>query len=192
VSDRETALNFWAMERRQICWAHLLRKFVSFSERDGPGGKFGRELLGYAGIIFDYWHQYRDGTLKRETFLAWMAPVRQQVETLLERAAKSSVKHIAGSCENVLAPRAALWRFVDERDIEPTNNHAERELRAFVLWRKRSFGSQSERGNHFAERLMTVAHTARKQDKDVLELLTECCVACVDGGQPPSLFASAA
>ena len=33
VSDRATALGFWAMERRQICWAHLLRKAVSFSER---------------------------------------------------------------------------------------------------------------------------------------------------------------
>src|SRR5438128_1359337 len=38
VSDRATALTFWAMEARQICWAHLLRKFVSFSERDGPAG----------------------------------------------------------------------------------------------------------------------------------------------------------
>ena len=38
VSDRASALNFWAMKRRQICWAHLLRKFVSFSERDGPAG----------------------------------------------------------------------------------------------------------------------------------------------------------
>lgn len=50
--------------------------------------------------------------------------------------------------------------------VEPTDNHAERELRAFVLWRKRSFGTQSERGNRFAERLMTVAHTARKQGKN--------------------------
>ena len=192
VSDRATALNFWAMERRQICWAHLLRKFISFSERDGPGGKLGRELLGYTGIIFDYWHQYRDGTLNRETFLAWMTPVRQQFEALLERAVKSGAEHVAGSCEDMLAHRAALWTFVDERDVEPTNNHAERELRAFVLWRKRCYGSQSERGNHFAERLMTVAHTARKQDKNVLEFLTECCVAHVDGGQPPSLFARAA
>ena len=39
VSDRATALNFWAIERRQICWAHLIRKFVSFSERDGPAKK---------------------------------------------------------------------------------------------------------------------------------------------------------
>ena len=42
VSDRATALGFWAMERRQICWAHLLRKAVSFSERDGPSAAFGR------------------------------------------------------------------------------------------------------------------------------------------------------
>src|SRR5258706_87360 len=46
VSDRATALNFWAMKLRQICWAHLLRKAVSFSERDGPAGTYGRELLG--------------------------------------------------------------------------------------------------------------------------------------------------
>jgi hypothetical protein len=41
-------------------------------------------------------------------------------------------------------------------------NHAERELHQFVMWRKRSFGTQSDRGNLFAERVMTVSHTARK------------------------------
>ena len=30
MSDRATALNFWAMRRRQVCWAHLIRKFVAF------------------------------------------------------------------------------------------------------------------------------------------------------------------
>jgi Transposase IS66 family len=30
VSDRAKALNFWAMAQRQICWAHLLRKFIAF------------------------------------------------------------------------------------------------------------------------------------------------------------------
>jgi transposase len=188
VSDRATALGFWAMERRQICWAHLLRKFVSFAERDGPAGTFGRELLDYTGIIFEYWHDYRDGKLCRETFRAWMIPVREQVEALLERAAASGPTPLAGSCADMLAHRAALWTFVDQIGVEPTNNHAERELRGFVLWRKRSFGSQSERGNRFAERLMTIAHTARKQKKNVLEFLTACCVARVDGGHIPSLF----
>lgn len=192
VSDRATALNFWVMERRQICWAHLLRKFVSFSERDGPAGVLGGELLEYTGIMFDYWHAHRDGRLTREELRARMAPVREHFEALLERASASDIAPLAGSCEDILAHRAALWTFVDESGVEPTNNHAERELREFVLWRKKSYGSQSERGNRFAERLMTVAHTAKKQKKNVLEFLTECCVAHVDGGQAPSLFAAEA
>lgn len=188
VSDRGTALGFWAMARRQICWAHLIRKFISFAERDGPAGRFGRDLLDYAGIIFVYWNDYRASRLDRETFRLWMAPVRTQVEAVLERAAASGIAQLAGSCADMLAHREALWTFVDEVGVEPTNNHAERELRGFVLWRKQSFGTQSERGNRFAERLMTITHTARKQSKNVLEFLTACCVAHVDGGEAPSLF----
>lgn len=189
VSDRATALNFWAMARRQICWAHLLRKFVSFAERDGPADQFGRQLLEYTGIVFEYWTDYRDGTISRDVLRAWMAPLRQQFEDLLERVVAADIAGVSGSCADMLKHREALWTFVDREGVEPTNNHAERELRAFVLWRKRSFGTQSERGNRFAERLMTVAHTARKQAKNVLELLTECCVAQRDGGAYPTLIA---
>jgi transposase len=88
----------------------------------------------------------------------------------------------------MLEHRQALWTFVAHADVEPTNNHAEREIRAFVLWRKRSYGTQSERGNVFAERVMTVAHTARKQNKNVLAFLTACCRARAGSGSLPSLF----
>ncbi|MEN8377090.1 MAG: IS66 family transposase, partial [Gemmatimonadota bacterium] len=192
VSDRATALNFWAMERRQVCWAHLLRRFISFSERDGPAKRIGRELLDYTGLVFEYWHAYKDGTISKATFLAWMIPVRAGIEDVLERAVAANIKRLSGSCKNLLEHRLALWTFVDHDGVEPTNNHAERELRAFVLWRKRSFGSQSERGNLFAERLMSVAHTARKQHRDVLAFLTDCCEAYQSGTQPPSLFAEPA
>jgi len=187
VSDRARALGFWAMERRQICWAHLLRKFTSFAERDGPAGVFGRELLDYTGLMFEYWHAYRDGMLDERTFRAWMRPVREQMEALLERAVAAKLTRLSGSCADILAHRDALWTFLDHKDVEPTNNHAERELRAFVLWRKRSFGTQSESGNLFAERVMTVAHTARKQCKDILAFLTACCQASASG-PAPSLF----
>jgi transposase len=192
VSDRAKALCFWAMERRQICWAHLLRKFVAFSERAGPSAAFGRELLDYTGILFEYWHDYKAGKLDRATFRAWIAPVRAQVEDLLARVVASNIDGTSGSCADILAHKAALWTFVDRDGVEPTNNHAERELRAFVLWRKRSFGAQSDRGNLFAERVMTVAHTARKQGKDVLTFLTSCCDAHLAGARAPSLFAAAA
>jgi transposase len=188
VSDRATALNFWAMEKRQICWAHLLRKAVSFSERDGPAGAFGRELLDYIGILFDYWHQREAGQLSRAQLRERMAPVQLRVEALLEWGKGAKLRHVSGSCADILNHRAALWTFVEKEGVEPTNNHAERELRAFVLWRKRSFGTQSQRGNLFAERLMTVAHTARKQKQNVLEFLMACCAATRSGSPTPSLF----
>lgn len=187
VSDRATALNFWAMARRQICWSHLIRKFISFSERDGPAAALGKELLDYTGVMFDYWHDYKAGKLNREKFVAWMAPLQQQFEAVLARAVAAEIKDMSGSCRNMLAHKQALWTFVKQRGVEPTNNHAEQELRAFVLWRRRSFGTQSQRGNLFAERLMTIAHTARKQNKNVLAFLTACCQAQT-GSPAPSLF----
>ena len=40
----------------------------------------------------------------------------------------------------------SLWTFLEEDGIEPTNNRAERALRFGVLWRKRSKGTQSDKG----------------------------------------------
>jgi transposase len=191
VSDRAKVFTFWAMKRRQVCWAHLIRKFISFSERDGPSGAFGRELLDYTGVLFEYWHDYQAGKLSREQLVAWMAPVREQVEATLARAVAADIQGLSGSCADMLAHQEALWTFVERSGVEPTNNHAERELRAFVLWRKRSFGTQSDRGNLFAERLMTVAHTARKQNRNVLFFLAACCEAGPNRPMP-SLFDAAA
>jgi transposase len=190
VSDRATALKFWAMKRRQICWAHLLRKFVSFSQRDGPAGHIGAELLDYTSILFDYWSTFREGRLSRAELIARMAPVRLHVEALLERAVAKGIKGLSGSCEDILEHREALWTFVERAGVEPTNNHAEREIRAFVLWRRRSFGSQSERGDRFAERMMTIAHTARKQGRSVLDFLVACCTPRSEGAPAPSLLAA--
>ena len=176
------------MEQRQICWAHLLRKFVSFSERTERAGEVGRELLDYSRILFEYWHDLKAGKVSRADFRKLMAPLRPQVELALERAAAARIDEVSGSCADILEHRAALWTFVEHEGVEPTNNHAEQQLRPFVLWRKRSYGTQSERGNLFAERLMTVAHTARKQGKNVLSFLTECCTAARTGVPPPSLF----
>jgi len=189
VSDRASALKFWAMKRRQVCWAHLARKFVSFSERDGPAGKLGDELLEYTGLLFEYWSQLRRGRLSRATFVERMAPVRRQFEAVLQKAVAAKIRRVSGSCADILEHREALWTFVERAGVEPTNNHAERELRGIVLWRRRSFGSQSERGDAFAARMMTIAQTARKQGREVLDFLEQCCAPRPDGAPAPSLLA---
>ena len=90
----------------------------------------------------------------------------------------------------MLAHRDALWTFVSHEGVEPTNNHAELELRDFVLWRRRSFGTRSERGDRFAERVMTVVRTARKQGLDVLDFLVRSITASIDNATAPTLLAA--
>jgi hypothetical protein len=41
----------------------------------------------------------------------------------------------------------SLWVFLTQCGVEPTNNRAERALRFGVLWRKRSLGTASTKGN---------------------------------------------
>ena len=83
---------------------------------------------------------------------------------------------------------AALWTFVWETGVEPTNNSAERPLRRAVLWRRRSFGTQSEAGSQFVERILTAITTLRQQRRDVLDYLTAACTAAICKYPAPSLL----
>jgi transposase len=187
VSDRATVFSFWSMAQRQICHAHLLRKFVAFSERNGTAGALGRELLECTALMFEYWHGFKDGLLTRQELQFWLRPLQRDIERLLERGEKANIERLSGACADVLAHRNALWTFVTHEGVEPTNNHGELELRDFVLWRKRSFGSQSERGERFAERMMTAVRTARKQGKDVLDFMVGSLTAYICNTTAPRL-----
>lgn len=188
VSDRATVFLPFPMGRRQICWAHLLRKFVEFSERQGPSGKLGKELVDGTLLMFEYWHQFQDGRLGRNAFQRQMLPLQKQIEACLRKAAQSAIKEMSGSCEDILGHQEALWTFVTVAGVPPTNNHAERELRRFVMWRKRCFGAQSKRGNAFAASIMSVARTARKQGRNLFRFLMHCLTAFFEKRPAPSIF----
>ena len=72
----------------------------------------------------------------------------------------------------------------------PTNNVGERALRPVVLWRKGSFGSDSEAGCRFAEWLLTVVASCHQQGRPLLEFLVAAGKAPLQGTAPPSLLAN--
>jgi len=43
--------------------------------------------------------------------------------------------------ERLLGEMDALWLFLEEEGVEPTNNFGERALHFGVIWRKRSYGT---------------------------------------------------
>jgi transposase len=187
-SDRYSAYNWLDPLKRQVCWAHLKRDFQALVERGGESKTIGRLLLAQVKQMFAGWQRVRDGTFTRADFQAAMQPIRKEVSALLHVG--TFVKHVITrrTCRNILKVEPALWTFVDQEGVEPTNNAAERALRRGVIWRRRSFGTQSENGSRFVERILTVVTSLRQQKRDVLDYLTEACKARTRGSFPPSLL----
>jgi hypothetical protein len=192
VSDRWSAYSFIDAARRQLCWAHLLRDFEWIAEFGAKATATGKALVERAKLMFQWWHEFKAGSLSRSGFQQRMVPLITRVEALLAEGAASGHRKTAGRCRKILELRPALWTFVRCEGVEPTNNAAERALRPAVLWRKGSFGSASERGSRFVERMLTVAATCRQQGRNVLDYLVAACEAQARGEPAPSLLPSAA
>ena len=192
VSDRWSAYNWLDPVRRQLCWAHLMRDFFKISERSGEAGKIGTQLLEQPQKMFGQWHKMRDGPLDRRAFQVSVQPIREAIEALLGQGAVCEHAKTQHPCKRIVKRKAALWTFVDEPGVDPTNNAAERAVRPAVLWRKQSFGTQSERGSEFVERMLTVCGTCKLQGRNVLEYLVQAIEASLLGQGAQSLLPSEA
>jgi transposase len=186
VSDRWNGYNRFG-GLRQICWAHLKRDFTAVSEAKGRLGDVGTRLHELAKLILQLRRRVRDGTLLWKTFQNRMPELMAEVEELLEEGA-SGEGPLAGKCGKIFQARKHLWTFVQYEMVEPTNNHAERMVRQGVLWRKMSFGTQSERGARYVERVLTVCATCRLRSRSVIEFLRQACHCHRQNLKAPSLI----
>ncbi len=79
-----------------------------------------------------------------------------------------------------------MWLFTERDDLTPTNNMAERDLRPFVLRKRKTFFTQSWRGDRFVERISTAVQSCRKQGRNVFDLIVSTIAASADSR--PSLL----
>jgi hypothetical protein len=100
-------------------------------------------------------------------------------------AGSPSLKRFA---QTLLRKAQNLWVFVTRDGVEPTNNQAERDLRGIVITRRISYGSKSERGDRFIERINSVVTTLKRQGKKCLDYLTEALGALKTGSSAPTIF----
>jgi transposase len=187
-TDRWRVYDRLPVERRQVCWAHLKRDFQRCVDRGGAAAAVGRSGLRIVAALFRCWHRPRDGPRDRDDLLAEVTPLVCRLQRVLTTGQRCADGPVATFCGNLLELWPALWLFVLEEGVEPTNNHAERLLRRGVLWRKRSFGSQSAAGCRFVERMLTVVQTLRLQQRSVLVYLHDAISAYREALPAPQLL----
>jgi transposase len=187
-SDRWWAYSALEPERRQLCWAHLVRDFTAHSEGVAAQKEFGAACLKIAGELFAAWEQCR-WDADRARLGERIGPLKKELRVLLEQAACKSARNRRHRtfAKNLLKLWPALWTFSEIDGVEPTNNHAERGLRGAVIYRKLSLGSQSAKGERTIERLLSASVTCRLQGRSLFAYLSEVFAARIRGDPVPLL-----
>ncbi|QAT84888.1 IS66 family transposase [Corallococcus interemptor] len=188
TTDRWSGYDWYDKGLRQLCWSHLTRDFQGFIDRGGEGGRLGTRLMRERNRFFKWWHRVRDGTLAQSDFEQRMKKVRRTVGRRLRQAEARAEKKTAGMAREILQLEECLWTFVDVPGIEPTNNFGEQCIRHAVMYRKTSFGTQGPEGSRFIERIFTAVSTLKRQERGVLDFLTDTLRTHRRGLPPPSLL----
>lgn len=164
VSDGYRLYTDW-VGLRQTCLAHLIREAKKLSEsKNVEIAKFGASAL---------------AELRRLCHMAHAPPTIGEWRAFYARFIKLITRHHGRKDEagrfaaRLLREVDSLWLFLEKGGVSPTNNHAERMLRFAVCWRKRSYGSVTEKGHRWAERILSLRQTCRLRTKRTFPVLVE-------------------
>ena len=175
VSDNFRVYQNW-IKKRQNCLAHFIRKARALSESDDAHiSGFGGQMLTHLQLLCHF-AKAPPSARKWKNFYK---------RFLLLLMTHDDEKNQAGQLARSLAAEMdSLWVFLDEHGVEPTNNRAERALRFGVIWRKRCFGCQSDKGARWVERILSLKETCRLKAKASFPVLVDLVRAYFKEQQP--------
>jgi transposase len=175
VSDGYLVYQHW-QGLRQSCLAHLIRTAQGLTESLEAGiARFG------VRVHAELQRLCHMGT-ERPTVGQWRAWYARFSQLLNRHAIREDN---AGRFARRLAREGeSLWVFLDIQGVEATNNIAERAHRCGVLWRKRSQGTCSEKGNRWVERVLSLRHTCRIRGRPAFPILVDAVSCLFNGGMP--------
>jgi hypothetical protein len=168
--------------KKQKCLTHLLREFKESAEKSPAfaGGLFypkAKRLVKEMLLLKGRWDQMSDNrytsrVCRLETRLDQLADASYE-EPNEKRIARRMAKH-----------RKELTAFLWEKDLDGTNNAAERAIRPMVVARKISGGSRSDKGAGAFAKLASLLRTASQQGKNLLGTIKGMLMAAWETGNP--------
>jgi transposase len=189
VSDRYAVYLYIDDSQRQVCLAHVLRDFTALGERGGTPGRLGRKLRRELSTVISTLNQPGRDHTDLATLTADLQPRRERIGDLLAQGARSRDAKTSRFCTGLLEHEQALWTFTRLPGVPATNNAAERALRHAVMWRKTSYGTQTDHGDRLVERLLTIRETCRLQGRRLHDFLATAITADLHGHPIPALLA---
>lgn len=188
ISDDFSVYNGYPVGGQQKCLAHLRRHFQRLSKTKGLYNEQIAEtfisLIDEAFQQHRLWRKYQDGISYRHWAQDFSMRVKLEIENWFQLAG-----HEAGKLLRSLRDKAQQWwYFLENPEVPPDNNLAERCLRVAVTKRKVSGGSRClERFGQTAN-LFSVIQSCRLQGRSIITFFQEALQGIAGGSFPPSLI----
>jgi transposase len=172
--------------KKQKCLCHLLRELVESAReaeafKTGPFFNRAKRLVKQMLVLKSRWDQFDDAAYTTracalESKLDQLIGVSHD-EPNAKRIAHRMQKH-----------RKELTAFLWQRELDGTNNAAERAIRPAVIARKISGGSRSKTGANAWATLASLMKSAGQQGQRVLETVRAMLTAAWAGEKPPTVL----
>lgn len=176
-SDDFSVYNGYAVADQQKCLAHLRRHFKKLIILPGLHNQaIGEAFVDLIDEAFSNYAQWFE-TLDSFSYNDWANQFKSKLQSSLNQWIDLAGA-TAGNLLRSLRDKAnQWWYFLDNPEVPPDNNQAERSLRLAVTKRKVSGGSRSmDRFKHTAH-LLTVVQTCRRQGRSVIDFFAQALLA---------------
>ena len=164
-TDGYAAYNAVNAFKRQSCLAHLIRKAKDITVQIQQMEDQDKKAIQFCKRIIDL---FKEACKLNKEITTYPNSYKKQFYKRLKKICRAKLNH--GDTESfrlrLLDPDREynrLFTFMDNPDVEPTNNQAEQSLRQLVIFRKICFGTRSKYGSHSHSVLPSLLLTARRQ-----------------------------
>ena len=169
----------------QFCWAQLIRD-IRFTEKLTTAGAHAWFLEVEPAVrqLFRGWYRAEPGRCEE---------AKRRILAACEGAREIDCPEVRRLQRRIREHAASYFRFLEDpgREIEPTNNAAERVLRKVVTHRKVTQGTRGARGRRWWELVSSVRATLRSRGASLFAHLVQATQAAAAGLRPPSVLAGA-
>jgi len=187
ISDFFSAYVKYANRLQQFCLAHLIRDIKFLTTLPGERDKqFGERMLTDFKRLFHFWHLREK--IPKPRLDRILLRIKDRVLRLAEVHTDGERSKSRTLARRLCKHGEAIFHFLFDPAVEPTNNAAERAIRQAVIDRRITQGSRSEMGREWNARIWTVLDTCRKQSRSAWQFLQDALSAYHFQTQPPSLL----
>ena len=171
------------------CWAHARRKFVDCIPK-GNTTCASAQIVAMMNAAFAWEGKAREEKYSKEQILEMrqqkVKPIIEKVYEKIGKLTPGQGTALAGAVTYAQNQKEKLLLFLENPEIEMTNNLAERTVKPFVINRKNFLFCDTDKGADASAAVMSVVETAKRNKLDVFGYLRYLLTVLPQWGEEPT------